>query len=177
MRSNIRNRRGFTLAELMVVTTIISSLGAATGGWIGVQDQAKQTACASNLSQIGKAVQMFAMDNDGRLPNARFFPDLKGPANDPRDIRNILKPYVVSTLFVCPGAPEQLRKFGISYVWNDLVSNADLDTLPNASQIVLMADACSTIGKAPHNGGYEILYADGHVKWAPTAPNWRAGAR
>ncbi|MCX5684436.1 MAG: prepilin-type N-terminal cleavage/methylation domain-containing protein, partial [Planctomycetota bacterium] len=59
-------QRGFTLVELLVATAIIGVLVAmmvpAMAAAVGV---AHQTACASNLRQIGFATQMYLKDNDG----------------------------------------------------------------------------------------------------------------
>ena len=59
-------QRAFTLIELLVVLAIIGVLVAITvpamSGAVGV---AHQTACASNLRQIGFATQMYLKDNDG----------------------------------------------------------------------------------------------------------------
>ncbi|MCX5655392.1 MAG: prepilin-type N-terminal cleavage/methylation domain-containing protein [Planctomycetota bacterium] len=59
-------RQGFTLVELLVTIAILGVLVAlsvpAMSGAVGV---AHQTACASNLRQIGFATQMYLKDNDG----------------------------------------------------------------------------------------------------------------
>lgn len=173
----LRGRRAFTAAELLVVTTILTSFGAG-GGYVGVMDKGRQQVCASNLRQLGLAIKMFAMDNDGRLPNAVFFPNPQTAAKDPRNIRNILWPYVKNqNLFLCPSAPEGLKKIGITYVWNDRRSGQLLDSIKDPSNTLLMIDAVSALGKPAHLGGYNILYADCHVKWSPRGPNWHKAVR
>ena len=61
-----KSQRGLTLVELLVVIAIIGVLVAMTfpamSAAVGV---AHQTACASNLRQIGFATQMYLKDNDG----------------------------------------------------------------------------------------------------------------
>ena len=61
-----KSQRGFTLGELVVAIAIIGVLVAmmvpAMAAAVGV---AHQTACASNLRQIGFATQMYLKDNDG----------------------------------------------------------------------------------------------------------------
>jgi prepilin-type N-terminal cleavage/methylation domain-containing protein/prepilin-type processing-associated H-X9-DG protein len=62
--------RGFTLVELLVVIAIIGVMVAMIAPAImGALAMADQTACASNLHQLGLAMQMYLKDHDGR-----FFP-------------------------------------------------------------------------------------------------------
>ncbi len=55
--SILKNKVGFTATELLIVTTLLSSLPVSR--FIGVRNKAFQTQCASNLRQIGLAVNMF----------------------------------------------------------------------------------------------------------------------
>ncbi len=62
---------GFTLIELLVVIGIIAVLAAILFPvFATVRGKARQTACVSNLRQIGMAVQMYAQDYDGLAPYA-----------------------------------------------------------------------------------------------------------
>ncbi len=62
---------GFSLVEILVTTGIIAVLAAILLPAMKKTIDASHTAgCASNLSQIGKAMFAFAADNDGRLPLA-----------------------------------------------------------------------------------------------------------
>ena len=59
----------FTLIELLVVIAIIAVLAALLLPVLGkVQDGANSTKCASNLRQIGVAINAYTADNDGQLP-------------------------------------------------------------------------------------------------------------
>jgi prepilin-type N-terminal cleavage/methylation domain-containing protein len=68
MKTNVQNRRGFTLVELLVVIVIIASLAGLTAPMVIRQrKKADQTEAISNARQIGLAFLEF--DNDyGSLP-------------------------------------------------------------------------------------------------------------
>ncbi len=62
-------RRGFTLIELLVVIAIIALLAAILFPvFAQAREKARQTACVSNLKQIGLAFLQYTSDNDGNLP-------------------------------------------------------------------------------------------------------------
>ncbi len=64
-------RRAFTLIELLVVIAIIAILAAFLFPvFARAKATAKQTACVSNLSQIGKCVSMYMADYDDLFPHA-----------------------------------------------------------------------------------------------------------
>lgn len=67
--SGLPNASGFTLIELLVVIAIIAILAAILFPiFATAREKARQTTCASNLEQWGKAFLQYAEDNDERLP-------------------------------------------------------------------------------------------------------------
>jgi prepilin-type N-terminal cleavage/methylation domain-containing protein len=61
---------GFTLIELLVVVAIIGILAAVLFPvFARAREKARQTACLSNLHQLGQAFAMYAQDYDQRLPS------------------------------------------------------------------------------------------------------------
>ncbi|HAZ64394.1 MAG TPA: hypothetical protein DCZ72_12415 [Armatimonadetes bacterium] len=63
------SRRGFTLIELLVVIAIIAILAAILFPvFAKAREKARQTACLSNLKQIGLAMMQYAQDYDESYP-------------------------------------------------------------------------------------------------------------
>lgn len=62
-------RRGFTLVELLTVVGIVAFLLALLlPSLANAREAAKRTVCASNLRQLGVAVQLYANQNQGWIP-------------------------------------------------------------------------------------------------------------
>lgn len=63
-------RKGFTLIELLVVIAIISLLATLLVPALGrAKEIARRAKCSTNLHTIGRAVSMYAANNDSRLPS------------------------------------------------------------------------------------------------------------
>jgi len=154
------NRRGFTLIELMIVISIIAILALVLFPlYAKAREASRRVSCASNLEQIGMALNMYAQAYDGHYPrrNNDFL---------------ALYPYASSgDVFACPsdnGAPYQERfapglegapppkKMYSSYVYKGgLTNDARADThFAGESQ-------------AFHSNLVNVLYVGGHVKTLP----------
>ncbi len=65
-------QRAFTLIELLVVIAIITVLAAILFPvFQGVRENARRTACLSNMRQIGLAASMYIQDVDGHYPQSK----------------------------------------------------------------------------------------------------------
>jgi general secretion pathway protein G len=139
--------RAFTLVEILVVIGILGLLAAILFPVFGtVRGRARQTACLSNLHQIGQAAAMYIQDNDSYYPRAADAADKASPStwgDSPEfqaeltsmpTLQEVLAPYVPSReLFHCPSDvgfavsdfngveldafPSSYEKFGSSYYY------------------------------------------------------------
>ncbi len=105
MELTVTKRKGFSLTELLVVIAIISLVAGLLFVVFGrTRAAAKNSVCLNNLEQIGKAVHLYANDNDDMVPP---FLSFGGPGNNPPPggaaLRAALASYKVGAdLWRCP---------------------------------------------------------------------------
>ncbi len=103
---------GFTLIELLVVIAIIAILAAILFPvFAKAKEAAATSACLSNLSQLGKARQMYSDDHGGRLPLNFSWYGMENGNNHCEAYYMLLTRYTNNRTgsFVCPKAyPKQL---------------------------------------------------------------------
>lgn len=175
-------RNGFTLIELLVVIAIIAILAAMLFPvFATARDNARATSCKSNMSQIGRALVMYADDNKGRLPWAAWFFSA-GPTQTYGDgsgfVGAKLRPYVKSDMRVwnCPSNPVKVNE---SIPPGDPVNNFNNTTGQTAKKNQNFAYHYNFFaGAAPNVCASENLYLagrliDGDHDWKP----WNQGTR
>lgn len=106
----LMKKRGFTLIELLVVIAIIAILAAILFPVFSrAREQARKSACLSNMKQIGLALAMYAQDWDETFPFWR--PPCAGDANYPVGglcWTEQLIPYIKNAgVFHCPSAIQE----------------------------------------------------------------------
>ena len=63
-----KNKKGFTLVEIMIVVAIIALLAAiAVPSFMNARTKSMQSSCQNNLRLIDGAVQQYALDNSNAL--------------------------------------------------------------------------------------------------------------
>lgn len=161
-RKRSRWQRGFTLVELTVVVGIMASIP--NNSFDRAKSSAYTTECKNNLTQLGKLIQMYELEN-GSFPKAAFYP--KDPLNGADSIMRIVGG--PKAMWLCPGLPDRLRKRGLNYVYN---SDLGGKRTRNASKQWVLIEMNCVSHKAPHAhpGGYNVLFADGHVITTPRLP-------
>jgi prepilin-type N-terminal cleavage/methylation domain-containing protein/prepilin-type processing-associated H-X9-DG protein len=187
----VNQKKGFTLIELLVVIAIIAILAAILFPvFAKAREKARQSSCASNLKQIGLAVNSYKQDYDETYPLNRE----AGDGNSPRRMSGPscdlgpqyfwidgLVPYIKNDkLWVCPSAepitcmtsPPFKRGYGYSQVASQAKDSAVVipaDTLiaADAQSQSFIPICCASQGGCVafrHSEMANGLYYDGHVK-------------
>jgi len=144
--------KGFTLMELSVVLCLIAlAIAASIMVYAGSRGAAKRTICLNNLKNLGLAMQMYSLDNDG------WFPPSLG--------LDALDTYVKNRdVFRCPAESrhrEVAGEFTTDYIYRAGLSNED-----PAGELVAADD------EPRHQRGANMLSVDGAARWQP-ASRWR----
>jgi prepilin-type N-terminal cleavage/methylation domain-containing protein len=119
-------RCAFTLIELLVVVAIIGLLAAALLPAIqSARAAARRTQCASNLRQVGLAMNLYCDLHKGRFPKTTHDTELK------KSWIYTLAPFMedVDAIRICPDdqkGSDRLAQKMTSYVMNSYISNSDL---------------------------------------------------
>lgn len=132
-------KRALTLVELLVVIAIIAILAALLIPVIGMTKvKAFDTACLSQLKQLGVAARLYAEDGGGLMPAAEPFPSYPiYPRLHLPKISAVLAPYVgkiagdtntAALVFKCPRDNNYFFEVeGSSYRWNASLNGQRID--------------------------------------------------
>lgn len=95
--------KGFTLIELLVVIAIIAILAAILFPvFAKAREKARQSACLSNMKQIGLGLMQYVSDYDEVYPLSYYYPNGTGGSTGYCQWSAMIKPYVTSNqVWVC----------------------------------------------------------------------------
>jgi prepilin-type N-terminal cleavage/methylation domain-containing protein len=168
-----RGRSGFTLIELLVVITIIALLANLSyPAMKKALERAKSIKCASNLRQIGIAVNLYAVDNNNTYPMIESDPQnpVYPPDSGAKSLADTLVNYgITPTVLHCPSDTANFQKGGTSYEWRPMLDDegttqpyvyARGEPIPiSSSRVRIVMDI-----SPQHHGRMNTLFADGKVR-------------
>jgi prepilin-type processing-associated H-X9-DG protein len=159
-------KKMFTLTEVLAVSAIISSVP--VGAYLRAKQKAQEIECMNNMRQVGNAIVAYHLSN-GEYPKAVFYPE--NPKTDENSIRVVLADELKSEkIWLCPAMPEQLQEKGLTWVYNDAIAGKASVADPSKTWILIEFSCASKKAPLPHPGGFNIVYADGHVETSKTLP-------
>ena len=178
MRAATAPHRGFTLIELLVVIAIIAILAAILFPvFAQARDKARQTACLSNMKQIGSAVAMYTQDYDEMMPT--FYLWYYGPANTTRayGMYEGMAPYVKNVdVYVCPsfkfnstqyrpGMPNPSGFFGRTFTasYTGILSLSHFNNAAGATSVWRYNGNGVKLGEVPHPVDTVVMVESNHM--------------
>lgn len=160
----MRRRRAIDMVDLVVNSAICLILIAMLFPvFARARDNARRSACQSNLKHIEAALWQYVADNNGVSPSGTW--------------DGALRPYTKENrVFRCPSSRE--AKGTSDYFFNARFLKKPINNLSSPQTLILMGDGGSVLAQLPaswlkdnyspawrHLGGANYGFADGHIKW------------
>ncbi len=164
VKSWLTNRmRYFTLIEVIAVAAIVASVP--MNSYQRAKEKAHETNCRNNLIQVGQLLRMYVLEN-GTFPKAAFYPQDAEKSDD--SIRKIIGGPM--EMWGCPSLPDVLGQKGLTYIYNDTLGGKSSFNNPEKKWVLIEMTCTDKNAPHPHPGGYNVLFADGHVIATKTLP-------
>ncbi len=133
------------------------------------REKARQTACLSNLKQIGLASMMYQYDYDGTTPPASRWMDSLTPYTKKRDEKG--------DIFSCPVVRTQKGSDAYGYAYNSSAAAKPVSKIANPESKLMFYDSSTLTRNASdagtslpaegrHSDGNNMAFADGHARWS-----------
>ena len=171
---------GFSLVELLITLALMCVMAVMLYGFGSASHQRSQKKlCADNLQKIYLAMQIYANDFSGRLPQNT------NAVTSEQVLDELVPRYTADTsIFICPGgrdsqipSGEPLVKHKISYAYymgrrldtpqSVLMSDRQVDTRPKYAGEFVFSPNGKPPGNNHHKYGGNFLFCDGNVQPSP----------